>query len=211
MRIAGAALVVLIGLGMACASRGLPATRYYTLTGSPELPTETEPIAADGEAPGWTIAVELLEVAIPYDQDRLVHRASTGSIEVGFYNYHRWAAPLGRLAQAALLDRLAGASGVASVRVAGTGSPNAVLGGRVLHVEELAGADPRVRVAFELELRDPAGESLWTSGFTGEERARHASGAEVAAAVARVFDSLLDEARAALEAGLAALETETSG
>lgn len=202
------ALILALGVWLSCASGGLPVTRYYTLTASADLPgSSSGQPAGQVDSAGALIAVEPLKVATPYDQDRLVHRASAESTEVGFYHYHRWAAPLGRLVQASLLTNLDGASGVAGLRLSGSGQAGAVLGGRVLHVEEIDGPRPRVRVAFKLALRSSSNEELWHGAFAGEEPGSFSDGTEVAAAIARIFDRLLGEARAALELGLAGLES----
>ena len=195
--------------GMACAAGGLPPTHYYTL-GPPEEPLEGGHQAADwADSEGLAIAVESLDVAPPYDQDRIVYRESTDSSEVGFYAYHRWAAPLGRLAQATLMSGLEGIPGIRAVGAMGSGSQfGAVLGGRILHIEEIAGSDGSagsadragaVRLAFELELRSPSGETLWADGFAGSEAGVFADGGEVARALHRLFERLVVDAGRGLQ------------
>ncbi|MFQ5525832.1 MAG: ABC-type transport auxiliary lipoprotein family protein [Thermoanaerobaculia bacterium] len=185
-----------------CSSGGLPVTRYYTL----DVPGEVQSPARPGSPADLpALAVEALRVSPPYDQDRLVYRASPSATEVGFYSYHRWAAPLGRLAQVALVDALQGIDGVASVREIGSREFDLVLGGRIVHVEEIASAlASEARIAIELSLRTDGGDQVWAGSFNASEPGRFANGGEVGRALHRVFQGLVAEAKSGLEQVLAA-------
>lgn len=193
----GLTLGFAVALATGCASGGLPVTHYYTLG----VPGRVEAVsAAEASVEGIKLAVESLAVATLYDQDRLVYRSTTEATEVGFYAYHRWAAPLGRLAQAALIDGLAGARGLSAVGAIGSGDEfDAVLGGRVVHAEEIEGETAGARMAVELRLRTSVGEEIWAKTLMGSEPGPFAGGKDLAGALSRVFVNLVAEARAAVE------------
>ncbi len=142
-RLASVALIV--GLCMAgCASR-LPTTHYYVL--------EPQDVARSVPASGLTIGVPALRVAAPYDQDRIVYRVGESSAEIGFYAYHRWAAPLGRMLSPIVAEACQGLSGVQRIEPAEADRQyDAYLHGRLVTLEEIDTPDG-VRVLVRLDLR----------------------------------------------------------
>ena len=76
-------------LALTIGCKAMPTTHYYIL----------EPRAGSSDDAGAGVAVGVLpfEVDPPYDQDRIVYRIGADSPKVGFYEYHRWAAPLSRM------------------------------------------------------------------------------------------------------------------
>ena len=105
--------------------RSMPTTHYYVLE-PPEMGGE----ARQGSQDGLAIGVREFVVDPPYDQDQLVYRSGGDSSEIGFYAYHRWAAPLGRLLPMAVASALTGVPGVASVEpVTSNGEYDAILTG----------------------------------------------------------------------------------
>lgn len=200
---AGMATVTAALLVGGCISgRSVPPVHYYTLLAP--APPDGE-IAAPSEDPGSPrLGVESFDVDPPYDQDRLVYRPSPDSSEVGFYSYHRWAAPLGRLTAAALAERLSGVAGLTAEPWASSRDYAAVLGGRVVRIEEIdSAAGPEVRVALELRLREPRGEVFWSTTLAASAGGTDGlGGAEVMGLVQRAFDRLLAEARPAVAAAL---------
>lgn len=185
-----------------CGGGGLPITHYYTL-GVPRAVQPSEAArAADG---GLIVAVESLAVDPPYDQDRVVYRKSGDSNEVGFYAFHRWASPLGRLAQSALVHGLGGTEGFETVAPMASGNDfSAVLGGRILYIEEVTGPSTQeVRIAVELELRDASDEMLWSGEFSDAENGSFDGGAQAAEAFGRLFGDVVARARRSIEASLA--------
>lgn len=81
----------------ACGS--VPETHYYVLATTRVVPSEAP--AVDRRP---TVGVETFAVDPPYDQGLLVYRLAANPAEVGFYDYHRWASPLGSLAAVAFTD-----------------------------------------------------------------------------------------------------------
>lgn len=182
---------------LGCAG-SLPEIHYYTLLG-PQSSYSTSG-AAEGE--GLAIGVESFSVDPPYDQDRLVYRPNEDTTEVGFYTYHRWASPLGRLVAVAIGGALRGTPGVASVEPAvSTGSYSARLRGRVIRFEEIESASTReARMTVEVELVDREGERLWKETITSSGRS--GVGSDPIAHFNSAFEDLLDQARASLAVAL---------
>ena len=198
-----AALLVLIctvGTQTGCGSGGLPTTHYYTLAPPPQVSGGD---AVSDSSDGLTIGVESFAVNPPYDQDHLVHRESRDSSEIGFYTYHHWASPVGRLIQTALADGLRDVAGIRSIEPAtSAGDYGARLGGRVLYLEHInSDASAEVRIAVELELRD-TGETLWSASLEASATGEMDEASKVAALFARAFGQILDEARTQLAATL---------
>ena len=85
------------------ACRSAPTTRYYVLAPSRTAP---EAVTTVAETSGLRVGVEPFTVDPPYDRDQLVYRLGVDSVEVGFYSYHRWAAPLSDLVAVAMAEGL---------------------------------------------------------------------------------------------------------
>ncbi len=85
-------LLAFAALAVGCWGR-IPPTHYYVL----ELRGEGHEVNPGPAAGGLEIGVESFAVDPPYDQDRLIYRVGEGSVEIGFYHYHRWATPLSRM------------------------------------------------------------------------------------------------------------------
>ena len=155
------AVALVAGLGVAgCAGR-LPTTHYYVL--------EAQDVARSEPASGLTIGVPALRVAAPYDQDRIVYRVGEDSVEVGFYAYHRWAAPLGRMLPPLIVEACQGLTGVQRIEPAEAERQyDAYLQGRLTTLEEIDTADGvRVLVRLDLSLvRD--GVTVWSETVAHE-------------------------------------------
>jgi uncharacterized lipoprotein YmbA len=179
-----------------CAGKALP-VHYYTLEGR-------APVAAP-EPEGRTILVGPLVVDPPYDQDRLVYRLDSSAAEIGFYNYHRWAAPLGQLIAVALAAELEGTEGVAAADPTATRSRyDARLTGRVLHFEEVdtAGA-AAAEIAIDFRLVDAGGSELWSGLLTARAAGTAGQGARAMELVQRAFGDLSGQLRERVTVALA--------
>jgi len=173
-----------------------PPTHYYTL-GAP---------AGDAvPAAGATLLVGPFLVDPPYDQDRLVYRRAPGASEVGFYNYHRWASPLGRLLVVAVASGLHGTPGVGIAEPSATRAEyDARLSGRVIQLEEVDTASgAEVRIAIDFRLVDGAGEVLWSGVLQDSAAGPSVAGGEAMALVERAFDGLVRQLRERVAAALA--------
>lgn len=180
----------------------VPRTHHYVLQSPPP------PARSGGE--GIRIGVATLEVDPPYDQDRLVYRSSSGGPEIGFYNFHRWAAPLGRLMASSLAAAVTGADAVASAEPVAPGADyDAVLSGRVVRIEEIEYPDrSEARVELALTLESRAGEILWRGAIEGRSAGRSLDGGDAMELVQLAFGEVVGQLRRAVSA---ALESRVAG
>lgn len=196
----------LCGVWLGCAG-SLPVTHYYTLRHPLEGIGST---AGSAIRAGLRVGVDTFLVDPPYDQDRLVYRTSQHSSEVGFYAYHRWASPLGRLIAVALAEGLSGTDGIASIEPASFGGKyDAHLGGRVIYLEEIDLPTKQVaRLALEMRLIDSKGNTLWSQTLSSSVSGQAENAAQIMLQMTRAFEDVLGQARAGL---VGALEAQISG
>ncbi len=183
----------------ACAR--LPTTHYYVLEPRGEA-AEESPSSAHQD--GLVIGVEAFLVDPPYDQDRIVYRVGEDSPEIGFYAYHRWAAPLSRMLPKVVAAGLHGTTGVSSIGPIVPGRDYAAfLEGRVLELEQIDVPEgQRVRVRLELTLRLEDGTELFSETLTGETITRTRKVSEVVEEMSTALEQALNEAREGLERAL---------
>jgi uncharacterized lipoprotein YmbA len=147
-------LVVVVLLGLGCSSG--PPTHYYVLEAQQQA-------AAATDDEGISIGVRTFRVDPPYDDDRIVYRIGE-SPEIGFYHYHRWAAPLSRMLPTVISESLSGTEGVSRIEPAGpTTDYDFNLYGRVVKAEEIdTVGQQQVTLQIELRLNDLTGAELWS-------------------------------------------------
>ncbi len=148
-------------LALTSGCKAVPTTHYYVL--------EPRAGASDGSGRGLSIGVLPFEVDPPYDEDRIVYRIGADSPKVGFYDYHRWAAPLSRM-----LPRIASAAfrdveGVGRIEpFASERRYDVRLTGRVVALEEVdTAAGQHVRIDLVLTLIGSDGATLWSAAASG--------------------------------------------
>ena len=183
--------LVIAALGL-CSCRRLPQTHYYVLE-----PQDVSSAEASGS--GVTIGVEF-QVDPIYDQDRIVYRIGEDTTEVGFYAYHRWAAPLSRMLPGVVAAGLTGISGVERIEPTAEGHVYDVyLRGRVLAFEEIDTPEgERILVRLALTLLTGDGKVLWVEIL---DRESALSTGEVRGVVERM-QAALDEGLHAFRPGL---------
>jgi uncharacterized lipoprotein YmbA len=121
--------------------------------------------AAEDAPDGVRVGVLPFEVDPPYDQDRIVYRVGADSPKVGFYEYHRWAAPLSRM-----LPRIASAAfrdveGLGRIEpVSSEQRYDVRLSGRVIALEEVdVAGGQHARIDLVLTLIGSDGSTLWSA------------------------------------------------
>ncbi|MGO9259556.1 MAG: ABC-type transport auxiliary lipoprotein family protein [Bryobacteraceae bacterium] len=131
---------------------------YYAL----DIPAAPKPAASDARLPA-TLAVRRFE-ALPYlRQGRIVYRQ--GPAEIGFYDYHRWAADPAAAVTAAMIDSLRSSRLFSFVRpYDGQSQPDYLMTGRLERLEEIDSAGSvRVEAKLSAELVDlRAAATVWT-------------------------------------------------
>ncbi|MEM7355272.1 MAG: hypothetical protein AAF657_30960 [Acidobacteriota bacterium] len=196
---AATALAVVTGCG------SVPRTHYYVLAPS-EGPQVSSPTTVGQRQ---VVGVETFHVDPPYDQGLVVYRLASRPGEVGFYDYHRWAAPLGSLAALAFADSAGEspegpAADVVFEPTTPTGSYSAFLRGRILHLEEVDHPDGQVvRIVLELALDDPKKVPLWHRTLRSETRLQAQEASQIVDQIRTDFQALVLSARAEIRAVLA--------
>jgi uncharacterized lipoprotein YmbA len=190
-------LAVSLTISLIGACRSAPTTHYYVLAPTRPAP---EMVAPASGATGLTIGVEPFTVDPPYDRDQLVYRLGIDSVEVGFYTYHRWAAPLGDLVAVSMAEGLRGTPGVDRIEpVTSGGDYSAFLRGRVVYLEEIdLPGQQMARLSLELRLVDRDGLTLWSGEVEGSATGSNETVAGIVEQLYQAFDQALAQARAGL-------------
>ena len=153
---------IVVGLLAGCGSVHGPATKYYKL----DIPPAPAPAGPSAPIPLW---IEPFRTTSLVRRDRIVYRPSP--VEVGFYEYHRWAEPPNDTVTKALADQLTGRRLFQSVGISdGAERAAYVLRGSIDRLQEVdyKGA-VRAQVSISVELDDPVrGEKIWASVATSE-------------------------------------------
>jgi ABC-type uncharacterized transport system auxiliary subunit len=155
-------VLMLAGLLAGCGSVREPVTKYYKL----EVPPAPTPAGPSAPVP---LRVEPFRASNLVRQDRIVYRPSP--VEVGFYEYHRWAEPPNDTVTKALADQLMSRHVFQSVEISDDGEkPDYVLRGSIEQLQEVdyKGA-VKVQVSISAELEDPVRhEKIWSSIASSE-------------------------------------------
>ena len=157
-------VVLIAGLLGGCGSVRGPATKYYKL----EIPSAPSPAGPSAPA---SLRIEPFRTADMLRQDRIVYRPS--AVEVGFYEYHRWAEPPKDTVTKALADQLTKRRVFQSIEVSDGGEKaDFVLRGSIDRLQEVDYAGTvRAQVSISAELEDPARQQVIWSGTESAERA----------------------------------------
>jgi uncharacterized lipoprotein YmbA len=163
---------------------------YYALNVAPA----PKPAADDGRRP-VAVAVRRFETPDYIRQGRIVYRETPQ--EIGFYDYHRWAADPGSTITTAMIDALRLARLFSAVvPYDGQEKQECVLSGRLARLDEVdygGGVRVETRLVAELVNRR-TGETLWT----GEA-------SETSTIETRTVASVVDAMSHALETSIARL------
>jgi ABC-type uncharacterized transport system auxiliary subunit len=188
--------LLLLATAVACGGKA-PPTHYYTL----QLPA-----ASDGAhaTTGLDAGVNAFHVDPPYDQDRIVYRVGDDSPEIGFYAYHRWAAPLSRMLPALVAERFRGAGGIGTVEPAAPGRRYAArIDGRLTMLEEIDLAEgQRIRLRMTLSLREADGTLRWREELEAEAATDTEDVRAIVEAMGTALSRALDDARDSWERSL---------
>lgn len=199
LRTSGAlAMATFLGWNAGCSA--VPEVRYYELTPptAEPTPTATSSEAIDTLNDGLWLGVEELTVDPPYDQDRLVYRLSATSAEVGFYEFTRWAAPLGQMLQGDLVTSLEGQKGLRGVEPAVAGRVyDVLLRGRVLRVEQVDRTDGTIDAYLSIswQVADSTGRPRCRGEVDGEAQGMADDGDGVMTLMSQAASRALSKAR----------------
>jgi ABC-type uncharacterized transport system auxiliary subunit len=161
-RIKQSALVLLLaGIAAGCgASRPV---KYYVLNIGP----------APMNAPSAQFPIRILVARVTashlYRDDRLVY--GSGPVQLGTYEYERWASPPADMMEDALLASLRTSGAYTSVsRMSSNLAGDYIVRGQLFALDEVATPALAARFSFQIELFDPkAGATIWSDSYTHDE------------------------------------------
>jgi len=167
---ATAAFGALAAMTLALAAcRSVPAKSYYAFVND----AEAVRAAGSGSAPlvDRPVVVPMVEIAVPYDNDRIVYR--TDEYEIKHFNYRLWVSHPQDMFQQLLAQRLERARLFRSVepQLHSSREPYLLLA-RIDAVELLPDGDRiEVRLAMSMRLRDPRTDlDVWEHSFDARQR-----------------------------------------
>lgn len=178
-------------------TRPRPEVRHYAL--ALDVP-EAQPGAAK-----TSLVVRPFTAHDPYNQERLVYRSSP--YQLGFYNYHRWAASPAEQVTDWTRRYLAGTGVFAKVFPTSDGSADLALGGRVRQIEEVDHVqswEAILSIDFWLTRSDQR-SPMWFQSYTAAQQAEKRNPEAVAEALSRNLKEILGRLTADLRSVVAAL------
>jgi ABC-type uncharacterized transport system auxiliary subunit len=161
-RIQQAALVVLLA-GVAAGCGASRPVKYYVLDIGPAPAT-----SPSAQVP-VTLLVSHITASHLYRDDRLVY--GSGTVELGTYEYERWAEPPAELMQDMVISSLRASGNYRSVsRISSNLRGDYIVRGHLYALDEVESQGLAARFSFQLELFDPkSGATLWSSAYTHDE------------------------------------------
>ena len=161
-RIQQAALVILFGV-VAAGCGGSRPVKYYILDIGPAPAVSTAP-----QVP-VTLLVSRISAAHLYRDDRLVY--GSGQVQLGTYEYERWASPPSDLVQDVLIKTLRSSGSYRSVsRIGSNLRGDYIVRGQLFALDEVESPGLSARFSFQLELYDPkAAATVWSAAYTHDE------------------------------------------
>jgi ABC-type uncharacterized transport system auxiliary subunit len=173
---------------------------YYAL----EIPSPPDPTRSEPRLPG-TVAVSRFETPSYLRQGRIVYRETPE--EVGFYEYHRWAAEPAETVTTAMVETLRSSRLFSFVkRYDGHNQQEYLLNGRLERLEEIDYGGPiRVEVRISAELVNlRTGATEWTANAPATLNVENRNVDSVVRAMNRAVQNSIDKLVASLDQRLIA-------
>jgi ABC-type uncharacterized transport system auxiliary subunit len=161
-RIHQAALVLMLAV-LAAGCGGSRPVKYYVLDIAPAPAT-----SPSAQVP-ITLLVSHISASSLYREDRLVY--GTGTVQLGTYEYERWAEPPAQLMQDMVIRSLRASGNYRAVsRIASNLRGDYIVRGQLFALDEVQSPGLSARFSFQMELYDPkAGATVWSSSYTHDE------------------------------------------
>jgi ABC-type uncharacterized transport system auxiliary subunit len=177
-RIQQAALVALVGISVAGCGGSRP-VKYYVLDAAP-----APAVSAAPQIPA-TVLVARVTASSLYREDRLVY--GTGTVQLGTYEYERWAEPPSDMLQDVVVKTLRASGNFKSVaRISSNLRGEYIVRGQLFALDEVKSPDLSGRFSFQLELFDPKANSMvWSNIYTHDEPVNGKTVADVVEALDR--------------------------
>lgn len=161
-RIKQAGLVLLLA-GVAVSCGGSRPVKYYALS--------IGPAPMNPPAPQFPIRILVARITAShlYRDDRLVY--GSGPVQLGTYEYQRWASPPADMLEDALLSSLRATGAYTSVsRMSSNLAGDYVVRGHLYSLDEVSTPALAARFSFQIELFDPkVGATIWSDSYTHDE------------------------------------------
>jgi ABC-type uncharacterized transport system auxiliary subunit len=186
-------LAAVLALAAGCGG-AIPRTHYYIL----DLPAAAARPQPD-PAP-YSVAIMPVRAPEQLEQDRIVYRPS--SVELDFYEYHRWAQHPADTVTAALVDRLRSRSIFASVALFdGKAKADYMLRSRLEKLEEVDSPEAvSVRVQLAADLLDTkTNRTVWNGAASHRGQVTTGEVAAVVEEMSRGVNDCLDQLISSLE------------
>ena len=183
-------VVVLAGISAGCgASRP---TKYYVLDVSPAPaidPTAQFPI---------TLLIGRITASRLYRDDRLVY--GSGPVELGTYEYQRWAESPADMVQDILISSLRSSGQYRSVsRIESNFRGDYIIRGHLYSLYEVDKPALTARFSLQLELFDPkSGTTVWTGSYSHDEPVEGKTVADIVEALDRNVQAGMQQLTASL-------------
>jgi ABC-type uncharacterized transport system auxiliary subunit len=154
-------LLAIAGISVGCgASRPV---KYYVLDPGP---AQTAPVANPSARFPVTLLVARITSSHLYRDDRLVY--GSGPVQLGTYEYQRWAEPPTEMVQDTLVSTLRSTGQYRSVSAIGSNFQGEyILHGHLYALDEVDNPEIAARFSIELVLSDSkTGATIWTSSYS---------------------------------------------
>jgi ABC-type uncharacterized transport system auxiliary subunit len=157
-----AALVLLVAVSVAGCGASRP-VKFYVL--------DVGPVPANSPSPQLpvTLLVSRINASHLYRDDRLVY--GTGDVQLGTYEYERWASPPAEMMQDMVVASLRTSGMFRSVsRISSTVSGDYIVRGHLYALDEVQSPGLSARFTFQLDLYDPkSATTVWSNSYTHDE------------------------------------------
>jgi ABC-type uncharacterized transport system auxiliary subunit len=137
-------------------------SKYYQLNAPAPAATSPDPLPI-------SLLVGRISSSRLFHDDRLIYE--TSPLEMGMYEYHRWAEPPADMVQGMLVQTLRASGQYRSVdRLGSSARGDYILRGRLLALQEVDHPNIVARVSFDLELFSvKTGTTVWTQSYSHDE------------------------------------------
>ena len=158
------ALLILLAAGITAACGASRPVKFYVLDAGPAPAPESSPARVP-----VTLLVGRISASHLYRDDRLVF--GSGPVQLGTYEYERWAEPPAGMIQDVLIRSLQSAGTYRSVSVLRSNSRgDYIVRGHLYSLDEVEGPPMSARFSFQLELFDPKTDAtIWSDSYAHDE------------------------------------------
>ncbi len=160
------ALLIILAAGVTAACGASRPVKYYVLdTGTSALPV---PDSSPARFP-VRLLVGRVTASHLYRDDRLVY--GSGPVQLGTYEYQRWAEPPAGMIQDMLIRSLQSTGAYRSVSGLRSNAPgDYIVRGHLYALDEVEGPALSARFSFQIELFDPkTNATIWSDSYAHDE------------------------------------------